>query len=110
MLVRIIGLALIRERVLESGDVAGDEIMYWVYYPDLRNILAQNPVYNIKNDASTMSWEDLFEIRYFSSYIMKESNAYDRRIQEYATGLDLLYESDRIGNDIRNYESNLWEY
>jgi hypothetical protein len=57
-----------------------------------------------------MSWEDLFEIRYFSSYIMKESNAYDRRIQEYATGLDLLYESDRIGNDIRNYESNLWEY
>jgi gliding motility associated protien GldN len=110
MLVRIIGLALIRERVLESGEVGGDEIMYWVYYPDLRNILAQNPVYNIKNDASTMSWEDLFEIRYFSSYIMKESNAYDRRIQEYATGLDLLYESDRIGNDIRNYESNLWEY
>lgn len=110
MLVRIIGLALIREKTSEAGDVLGDEVMYWVYYPDLRTVLSQHPVYNIKNDAATMSWEDLFEIRYFSSYIMKESNAYDRRIKEYAAGLDLLYESDRIQNDIRNYESDLWEY
>jgi gliding motility associated protien GldN len=110
MLVRIIGLALIREKTSEAGDVLGDEVMYWVYYPDLRTVLSQHPVYNIKNDAATMSWEDLFEIRYFSSYIMKESNAYDRRIKEYAAGLDLLYESDRIQNEIRNYESDLWEY
>ena len=110
MLVRIIGVALIREKLTENGDVLGDEVMYWVYYPDLRNVLSQHPVYNIKNDAATMSWEDLFEIRYFSSYIMKESNAYDRRIKDYAAGLDLLYESDRIQNDIRNYESDLWEY
>jgi gliding motility associated protien GldN len=110
MLVRIIGVALIREKLSENGDVLGDEVMYWVYYPDLRSVLSQHPVYNIKNDAATMSWEDLFEIRYFSSYIMKESNAYDRRIKDYAAGLDLLYESDRIQNDIRNYESDLWEY
>jgi|694.fasta_scaffold33880_7 gliding motility associated protien GldN len=110
MLVRIIGVALIREKLSENGDVLGDEVMYWVYYPDLRTVLSQHQVYNIKNDAATMSWEDLFEIRYFSSYIMKESNAYDRRIKEYAAGLDLLYESDRIQNDIRNYESDLWEY
>jgi gliding motility associated protien GldN len=110
MLVRIIGLALIREKTSEAGDVLGDEVMYWVYYPDLRTVLSQHPVYNIKNDAATMSWEDLFEIRYFSSYIMKESNAYDRRIKDYAAGLDLLYESDRIQNEIRNYESDLWEY
>jgi len=110
MLVRIIGVALIREKLSENGDVLGDEVMYWVYYPDLRSILSQYPVYNIKNEAATMSWEDLFEIRYFSSYVMKESNAYDRRIKDYAAGLDLLYESDRIQNDIRNYESDLWEY
>lgn len=110
MLVRIIGVALIREKLTENGDVLGDEVMYWVYYPDLRSILSQYPVYNIKNEAATMSWEDLFEIRYFSSYVMKESNAYDRRIKDYAAGLDLLYESDRIQNDIRNYESDLWEY
>ncbi|MCU0328232.1 MAG: gliding motility protein GldN [Chitinophagales bacterium] len=111
MIVRIIGIALIRERKSETGDLLGDELMYWIYYPDARSILAQSQVYNFKNDASTMSWEDMFEIRYFSSYIIKESNPYDRRIQDYAiTGLDQMYESDRIQNDVRNFESDLWEY
>ena len=84
--------------------------MYWVYYPDVRKILATNQVYNIKNDANTTSWEDIFEMRYFSSYIMKESNVFDRRIEAYATNLDLLYESDRIHNEIRDKESDFWEY
>lgn len=112
LVVRIIGMALSRERISEAGDNVGDQLMYWVYYPDVRKILAQNQVYNIKNDANTTSWEDIFEFRYFSSYIMKESHAnpFDRRIDAYATGVDLLYESDRIHNDIRNYESDLWEY
>jgi len=110
MLVRILGVSLMREKYSENGDLVGDIPMYWVYYPDVRKILAQNQVYNIKNDANTTSWEDIFEMRYFSSYIMKESNVFDRRIDAYATGLDLLYESDRIHNDIRNYESDLWEY
>jgi len=111
MLVRILGVGFVRDRISrESGESLGDETMYWVYYPDLRKLISQYPVYNIKNDASTLSWEDMFEIRYFSSYIVKESNAYDRKISEYATGLDLLYESDRISNDIRDYESELWEF
>lgn len=111
MLVRILGISLIREKYNEtSGEYVADIPMYWVYYPDVRKILATNQVYNIKNDANTTSWEDIFEMRYFNSYIMKESNVFDRRIDAYATGLDLLYESDKIHNDIRNYESDLWEY
>lgn len=110
MVTRILGISLLREKYSENGDLIGDIPMYWVYYPDVRKILAQNQVYNIKNDANTTSWEDVFEMRYFNSYIMKESNVFDRRIDAYATGLDLLYESDRIHNEIRNYESDLWEY
>lgn len=110
MLVRIIGMSLLREKYNEAGEYVADIPMYWIYYPDVRKILAQNQVYNIKNDANTTSWEDVFEMRYFNSYIMKETNVFDRRISEYATGLDLLYESDKIHNDIRNYESDLWEY
>jgi gliding motility associated protien GldN len=110
MIVRIIGVSLMREKTSEAGEYVGDVPMYWIYYPDVRKILAQNQVYNIKNDANTTSWEDIFEMRYFNSYIMKETNVFDRRIDAYATGLDLLYESDKIHNDIRNYESDLWEY
>ena len=110
MLVRILGISLIREKQSENGEVTLDIPMYWVYYPDVRKILATNQVYNIKNDANTTSWEDIFEMRYFSSYIMKESNVFDRRIEAYATNLDLLYESDRIHNEIRDKESDFWEY
>lgn len=110
MLVRILGISLIREKQSENGEVTLDIPMYWVYYPDVRKILATNQVYNIKNDANTTSWEDIFEMRYFNSYIMKESNVYDRRIEAYATNLDLLYESDRIHNEIRDKESDFWEY
>jgi len=110
MLVRILGISLIREKQSESGEITLDIPMYWVYYPDVRKLLATNQVFNIKNDANTTSWEDIFEMRYFNSYIMKESNVFDRRIESYATNLDLLYESDRIHNEIRDKESDFWEY
>jgi len=110
MVVRILGLSFMREKYNEAGEYVADIPMYWIYYPDVRKILATNQVYNIKNDANTTSWEDIFEMRYFNSYIMKESNVFDRRIDAYATNLDLLYESDRIHNEIRDKESDFWEY
>ena len=110
MVVRILGLSFMREKYNEAGEYEADIPMYWIYYPDVRKILATNQVYNIKNDANTTSWEDIFEMRYFNSYIMKESNVQDRRIESYATNLDLLYESDRIHNEIRDKESDFWEY
>jgi len=110
MVVRILGLSFMREKYNEPGEYVADIPMYWIYYPDVRKILATNQVYNIKNDANTTSWEDIFEMRYFNSYIMKESNVQDRRIESYATNLDLLYESDRIHNEIRDKESDFWEY
>ena len=110
MVVRILGLSFMREKYNEAGEYVADIPMYWIYYPDVRKILATNQVYNIKNDANTTSWEDIFEMRYFNSYIMKESNVQDRRIESYATNLDLLYESDRIHNEIRDKESDFWEY
>jgi gliding motility associated protien GldN len=84
--------------------------MYWCYYPDLRPILAKYEVFNPQNDAVRLSWEDVFESRRFESYIYKESNVYDRQIKEYATGVDLLLESDRIKNEMFVFEHDLWNY
>ena len=82
----------------------------WVYYPDLRNTLSKFEVYNPKNDAVRLSWDDLFEARLFESYIYKESNVYDRNIQEYATGMDALLESERVKNELFVMEHDLWNY
>jgi hypothetical protein len=35
---------------------------------------------------------------------------YDRKIDEYLTGVDLLMESEKIKNDIFNWEHDLWQY
>ncbi|MBX2903530.1 MAG: gliding motility protein GldN [Chitinophagales bacterium] len=111
MMVRIIGICPVSEKIDQNTQtVLGDQPMYWVYYPDLRPVLAKYEVFNPKNDAVTLSWEDLFEARKFASYISKESNVYDRTIAEYAAGIDGLLESDKIKNDIFVFEHDLWNY
>ncbi|MFN8311047.1 MAG: gliding motility protein GldN [Chitinophagales bacterium] len=110
MMVRIIGLAPVMEDFDATGTYRGDMVMYWCYYPDLRPILAKFEVFNPRNDAVRLSWEDLFEARMFESFIYKESNVYDRSIQEYATGADQLLESDRIKQQMFEFEHDLWNY
>jgi gliding motility associated protien GldN len=113
MEVRIIGMCPVRITT-KDNDTSGTLIkkpLYWVYYPDIRRILTQNFVFNAKNDAQNISFDDLFTQRRFSSYIYKESNAYnDRQITDYTAGMDVLYESDRIKESIMNWEHDLWEY
>lgn len=106
MQVRIMGLAPLyydEEAKIETP-------LFWIYYPSSRTVLSHNEAFNPKNDAQRMSWDDMFQMRLFSSVIIKESNVFDRRIQEYATGLDALRESDRIKEDIFNFEHDLWSY
>ncbi len=111
LMVRIIGICPVMEKVdPNTQTILGDQPMYWVYYPDLRPVLAKYEMFNPKNDAITLSWEDLFEARKFQSYIYKESNVYDRLIMEYATGIDGLLESDRVKNEIFTFEHDLWNY
>lgn len=109
--VRILGICPVREAIDPiTGESRGDEPLFWIYYPDARNVLANAEVYNRHNDAQRVSYDDLFIRRFFSSYIYKESNVHDRRILEYYTGLDALLEAERVKESIRNFEHDLWEY
>ncbi len=109
--VRILGIAPLLDVKDENGNFLYEQPMFWVYYPDARKTLAKEKVYNIAgNDASPLSWEDLMEMRFFSSYIVKESNVFNRRLQEYLTGVDLLLEGEKIKQTIFNFENDLWSY
>lgn len=108
--VRIIGIAPLMAVFDDNGNYLGDETLYWLYYPDLRSILAKHEAYNVGNNALRLSWDDVFEARLFSSFIYKEDNVYDRPIQQYATGIDALLESERIKEKIFNFEHDLWTY
>lgn len=111
MVVRIIGLTMMRDRIdPTTGETLGSEPMFWIYYPDLRNILIRHEVFNDQNSARYLTFEDIFEMRLFNSYIVKEDNVYDRLIENYATGIDQVLESERIKQEIFDFEHNLWEF
>ena len=88
--------------------------MFWVKMNDLRPILAQMEVFNAKNDAARLSFDDWFQMRQFNSFIVKESNMYDIDIKYFDEfkddGIAALLESDRIKNDLFIFEHDLWEY
>ena len=111
MQVRILGIAPLINVTDSEGNFRYEKVMFWVYYPQVRDLFARHRVYTLGgNTNATVSWEDLFEMRYFASFIIKESNVYDRRIEDYARGVDALWESDRIKNHIFNFEYDLWQY
>jgi gliding motility associated protien GldN len=109
MQVRIIAIAPV-SYLKSEGTIIGEQAMFWVYYPAIRNDLASTEVFNWQNDGNKLSFDDFFMKRMFSSYIYKESNVKDLRIEDYKTGKDILKEADRIKNKILNTEMALWEY
>ncbi len=111
MEVRIMGIAPIMDVYNDDDTKRGEQAMFWIYYPSIRKSLAGYEVFNINNDAQRYTWEDLFEIRYFSSYVYKESNVRDMRIKDYmANGVDALMEAETIERKLFEYEHDLWSY
>lgn len=111
--VRIIGIAPLMYAVDETGNIREGNLkmpLFWIYYPEARKLLANAEVFNRENDAERMSFDDLFTKRMFGSYIYKESNVYDRRIEDYRQGINALLESERIKDEITNFEHDMWEF
>ena len=111
---RIIAIAPVRYTTEIGPDgrkqITGMEEMFWLYFPHCRFVFNNYFVYNDKNDAQWMSFDDLFWKRRFSSVVYKESNTYDRDIQDYKFGLDAVRESEVIKNEIRNIEHDVWSF
>jgi gliding motility associated protien GldN len=116
MNVRIVGLCPIRvyNRLDDQGlptDVVMKKQTFWVYFPEIRPLLARHEIYNNNNDAQRISFDDYFMQRRFDSYIFAESNVYANRwINSYALGMDALLEADRIKQWLFETEHDLWEY
>jgi len=110
--VRIIGIQPVAEnKDKTTGEVRGTEPMFWVYFPEARNIFASAEVFNRQNDAERKTLEDIFWKRMFGSYIYKEKNVYDRGIADYMLNtLDQLLEAEKIKENIFILEHDLWEY
>ena len=111
--VRILGVAPLKTIKNTDGSFRAVTPLFWVYYPDMRPLLARYEAYNGKNFGARMSWEELFESRMFASRIIKSTldNPGDQFIEAFIKDPILrLLEGDAVKERIFNYEQDLWSY
>ncbi len=108
LLVRILGICPVMMKEREGVEIP--EPLFWIYFPEARPILAKAEMFNRFNSAERRTYDEIFWKRMFGSYVYKEQNVYDRRISQYATGMDALLEAERIKNELFVFEHDLWEF
>ena len=106
---RIVGIAPMI-KISAAGQAFDEQPAFWIYFPEARHLLVTQEVVNRNNDATGLSYDDIFMKRVFSSYIVKESNPEDLRIKDYAVGIDRLYESERVKKELMDFEHDLWSF
>jgi hypothetical protein len=84
--------------------------MFWLYFPELRNVIVNYYTYNDKSDAQWMTFDDLFWKRKFNAQIYRTSDKFDRNIEDYRFGVDALREAEKIKGEIRKWEHDVWNY
>lgn len=113
---RILGIAPEKDEYDDlTGELKYSLPLFWIYYPEARESLSKFRVFNEFNDVAPMTWSDLFESRFFSSYIYKSSNVNDLTLKMMyegydRAGIDRLLESDKIKMELFNFEHDLWSY
>ncbi|PID68166.1 MAG: gliding motility protein GldN [Flavobacteriia bacterium] len=117
---RIIAIAPVAPDVQTLGrDELGEDLseerfpLFWVFYPDARKVMHNQKVFNPKNSAFPISYDHLLNSHRFSSIIFKIENEYgDREVVDYVKGNSLfqVLESQRLKEQVRNKEIDLWNY
>ncbi|WP_366144956.1 gliding motility protein GldN [Flavicella sp.] len=102
-------------QLLGRDDIIDDETLplFWIFYPDAREVLHNAFAFNNVNHRSPISFDDLLNSRRFTSFIIREENLYgNRAIADYIQGNALyqIMESERIREQIRNKELDMWNY
>ena len=87
--------------------------LFWVWFPSSRQILHEAKVFNQQNSAMPISFDMLLNSRRFNATIYKEDNVHgDREITDYIAdnALFQLLEAQRIKEEIRDREQDMWAY
>ena len=114
---RLIALSPMGKDVQTLGveNIEDEELyeLFWVFFPSIRDVLHDAKVFNPKNAVQPISFDHLLNARRFSSTIIKQENVYgNRAVADYVRGNSLfqLLEADKIKEDIRNNEMDMWNY
>ena len=114
---RRLALAPVKEsyRELPNGEVIplGNLPLFWIplQNPRVRALLVRYTAYiDPNNIVRQPSWDWVFLNQHYQAYVTRESNVYTRKISDYLTGKDAIYESNRIEEKVFEIENDMWEY
>ena len=95
----------------ESMAYFRNSVICWFAFDELRPYLIRQFVVPKGNDTERMTFDDFFNQKMYSSYLLGESSTYGRMLLEYAVDEDALRaEQKRIDTELINFEEDLWEY
>lgn len=111
---RLLGIAPVSGDInfLDDETVSNIEL-FWVWFPGARDVLHKAKAFNRKNTSMPISFDHLLNSRRFGGIVYKEDNVQgDRLVKEYINdnAMMQLMESNRIKEQIRDIEQDLWNY
>ncbi|MFT5737367.1 MAG: gliding motility associated protein GldN [Maribacter sp.] len=111
---RLLGIAPVAPDVNFMDQDNPDMVpLFWIWYPDAREVLHEAKVFNQSNSAQPISFDMLLNARRFNAVIYKEDNVHgDRKVSDYIAdnALFQLLEAKRIKEVIRDREQDMWSY
>ena len=88
-----------------------ESIMFWIPFDGLRPYLAMQYAIPNRNETKRVTYDEFFQKRLYTSYIVGEGNMYNRWIPDYTGDEEVVRkEQDRIATELLNFEQDLWEY
>ena len=109
----IISLAPIKKYKNSAGTFMPefDTKPFYLYFKQLRKLLAAREVTDLPRDISNVSYDDLFISRNFHSRIIKEASPSDAKIADkFKTEEEQIKESNRIEKEIRDFKRGMFKY
>ena len=114
---KIMGIAPLQSDLImtrDSSDIMAslrESIMFWIPFDKLRPYIAMQYAIPNRNEVKRVTYDEFFQKRLFTSYIVGEGNMYNRWIPDYARSEEeVKKEQARIATELLNFEQDLWEY
>ena len=95
----------------ESMQYFRGSILCWFSFDELRPYLAKQIVIPNGNETERLTYDEFFDQKLYSSYLLGDSNMFNRMLLEYVVDpVKIKKEQTRIETEIMNFEQDLWEY
>lgn len=111
---RLLGIAPVAPDVNFIDDEEPQLVeLFWVWFPDAREALSAAYAFNSENSSRPVSFDHLLNSRRFDAVIYAEDNVQgDRRVEDYVDDNPFMrmIESNRIKEQIRDFEQDMWNY